>query len=302
LQKISLSEVVSAEATQQAKRWRSPTFTPPASDLKLSTFMVLVNRLSSLQAGKQKAVPTSSEDQPETQLSGDQALHLFTRLPAFHSYACCQQHGAGVDGAGQGSGSASDTGHERPVKPQPGTPEITVCVLKAHVFRDPKLMAAVLKHVRAEGLDVVGLRLVYLSGKTFPNYNPGTGSRLALAESPEPSGVVALAIRGTNAVQRWMDAVGPEDPQLARRTDPQSLRAVHGINREKNLVCFSRPRYARKDLVWWFGGRILPDTITGGTPTNSIAGKLRYWKESPEQPPISISLFFFSFEFCFVVV
>ena len=50
-----------------------------------------------------------------------------------------------------------------------------------------------------------------------------------------------------------------------------SLRALHGVSRADNLVCSSRPRYAHKDLVWWFGGRILPETITGGSPTNSVS-------------------------------
>jgi len=45
-----------------------------------------------------------------------------------------------------------------------------------------------------------------------------------------------MALRGFKAIHRWADAIGPEDPVLARCTDPYSLRAILGISREKNLV------------------------------------------------------------------
>ena len=37
-----------------------------------------------------------------------------------------------------------------------------------------------------------------------------------------------LAIRGTHAQSLWIDAVGPSDPVLARKTDPESLTAKFG--------------------------------------------------------------------------
>ena len=40
--------------------------------------------------------------------------------------------------------------------------------------------------------------------------------------------ILALAIRGTFARSLWIEAVGPSDPVLARRTDPGSLIAQFG--------------------------------------------------------------------------
>ncbi len=40
--------------------------------------------------------------------------------------------------------------------------------------------------------------------------------------------ILALCLRGTFARSLWLDAVGPSDPALARRTDPNSLCALYG--------------------------------------------------------------------------
>ena len=42
------------------------------------------------------------------------------------------------------------------------------------------------------------------------------------------------------AAPRWLAAVGPEDPLLARQTDPRSLRALLGTDREDNVCTVSR--------------------------------------------------------------
>ena len=47
-------------------------------------------------------------------------------------------------------------------------------------------------------------------------------------ESTISGPILALAIRGTFARSLWIEAVGPSDPVLARRTDPGSLIAQFG--------------------------------------------------------------------------
>lgn len=82
------------------------------------------------------------------------------------------------------------------------------------------------------------------------------------------SPLLALAIRGPNSLSRWLDAVGPKDTWLARRTDPTSLRAVYG-SEEKEDYLFYCPRNtsrANTELARWFGGRVPPgDTLNIGS-------------------------------------
>ncbi|XP_057657752.1 nucleoside diphosphate kinase 7 [Diorhabda carinulata] len=40
--------------------------------------------------------------------------------------------------------------------------------------------------------------------------------------------IVALELVGENAVQRWQDLMGPDNPVEARKTSPNSLRAIYG--------------------------------------------------------------------------
>ena len=51
--------------------------------------------------------------------------------------------------------------------------------------------------------------------------------------------------------------LGPEDPALARKTDPQSLRALYGTSKEHNLA-YPLPHSVDrlyKETAFWFGGR-----------------------------------------------
>lgn len=51
--------------------------------------------------------------------------------------------------------------------------------------------------------------------------------------------------------------LGPEDPALARKTDPASLRAVYGTSKESNLAYHVPHSVDRllKETTFWFGGR-----------------------------------------------
>jgi hypothetical protein len=69
---------------------------------------------------------------------------------------------------------------------------------------------------------------------------------------------LAVALRGPDAAGVWAEAVGPEDPAVARQTDPDSLRAALGVDRARNLVAVSRTaERGRRDAEAWFG----PDAL-----------------------------------------
>lgn len=65
--------------------------------------------------------------------------------------------------------------------------------------------------------------------------------------------VVAVEIRGENAIQRWLDLVGPEDPPHARDCEPSSIRARFGTNCIQNAVHASTtPENAERELDFCF--------------------------------------------------
>ena len=70
--------------------------------------------------------------------------------------------------------------------------------------------------------------------------------------------ILGLALRGTLARTLWLDAVGPVDPSLARRTDPHSLCALYGGDSRDEclLFCPRNPARISTELARWFGGRV----------------------------------------------
>ena len=46
--------------------------------------------------------------------------------------------------------------------------------------------------------------------------------------------IVALELVGDDAIKRWKENVGPTDPVEARRTAPNSLRAIYGLEKALN--------------------------------------------------------------------
>lgn len=140
-----------------------------------------------------------------------------------------------------------------------GAVETTVSVMK----REPGSMQRshlhrVLSRVDDEGLDLVGLRMFY----------PTTMQSATIADAatwaplPQTASLV-LAVRGVGAVARWQKAVGPDDPLVARKTDPRSLRATLGADRDDNLLTCARPgaSWSKHELPLYFGGRV-PTVLT----------------------------------------
>ena len=70
--------------------------------------------------------------------------------------------------------------------------------------------------------------------------------------------VLALALRGPQAISQWQDEVGPVDAKLAQRTDPNSLRALysHGTKEDHLFWCPRNVHSAGTELARYFGGRV----------------------------------------------
>ena len=146
----------------------------------------------------------------------------------------------------------------------------TMSLIYKKIFLDPQALMGILNRVLQEGLDLAGVRLLYptpelLGVKTVDNSKKESDIDLLNNIGP----VLAIAIRGTFARTIWLDAVGPSDPALARRTDPNSLCAQFGGSSRDECLFFTprNPTRIHTELCTWFGGRVPPGgVIDVGTP------------------------------------
>ena len=147
--------------------------------------------------------------------------------------------------------------------------DTTVTTLDHASLSNPHLVYTVLSRVFSSGFDLAGLRLLFMrtNGDSKQPLSPFDSTPLS------PPGVVvpilALALRGPNAMSVWADVVGPEDSTLARVTDPTSLSAVFGFSSAREgggsglVRAVVRNAYQMSTaLAKWFGGRACLKTAT----------------------------------------
>ena len=146
----------------------------------------------------------------------------------------------------------------------------TISLIYKKIYQDPASVMGIFNRVLQLGLDLSGIRLVYPSTEQMSASQTENQAVLSEIELLNNVGaVLALCIRGTSARSLWLDAVGPSDPVLARRTDPNSLCALYGgDSREECLLfCPRTPARVHQEIVRWFGGRVPPgNVIDVGTP------------------------------------
>ncbi|CAJ1450466.1 unnamed protein product [Effrenium voratum] len=142
-----------------------------------------------------------------------------------------------------------------------GKPELDVEVLEETIcvaFQklEPEILEVVLQELAAQGLQVVGLRLLRPASSAASARSAGSvvgisvGLRAALAAEK----VLLLALRAPHALQLWRAMLGPSDPALARQTDPESLNARFGGQSRAEALALA-PSGKAADVVWAFGGR-----------------------------------------------
>lgn len=116
-------------------------------------------------------------------------------------------------------------------------------------------LSAVISDAYEEGISVVGMRMI------FPDDKSAQSAPSAALRSSVRGGqpLMLLALRGPHALSVWRSMLGPADPLLARRTDPESLNArFGGLNRNESLAAVPPSSLSRAqcDVAWAFGGRL----------------------------------------------
>ncbi|XP_052805856.1 dynein axonemal assembly factor 8-like isoform X2 [Mya arenaria] len=146
----------------------------------------------------------------------------------------------------------------------------TLSLIYKKIYQDPSSVMGIFNRVLQLGFDLSAIRLVYPSPEQMNVPKADNASVMPEIDILNNVGaVLALCIRGTSARSVWLDAVGPSDPVLARRTDPNSLCALYGGDSREECLLFCPRTAARvhQEIVRWFGGRVPPgNVIDVGTP------------------------------------
>jgi nucleoside-diphosphate kinase len=132
------------------------------------------------------------------------------------------------------------------------TRERTLAIIKPNAV-ERNLAGAILKLIQEGGLQVLALRMLRLTpdqARAFyevhrerPFYGP-------LVEFMTSGPVVAVALEGEHAIQRYRELMGATDPAKAA---PGTIRALYGENVQRNAVHGSdAPATAAQELAFFF--------------------------------------------------
>ena len=145
--------------------------------------------------------------------------------------------------------------------------ETTVCVVPLSPPFLGELVLVVVQEVYRVGLDLAGVRLLYDQSAASLLEGNGTETGGGRGGSDDTAPILALALRGPDALHTWMDVIGPKDVALARITDPESISARFGGTGSRTPLpeCVRTPYAVPLAAALCFGGR-------GCTRTGSVLG------------------------------
>ena len=95
-------------------------------------------------------------------------------------------------------------------------------------------LAYLLKKSAKEGLDICGLRMVYMDAKQHDEYYKLFHEKIVLNTWEKP--VLAIVLRGIDASRKVEGIMGHFNPETARLTDQKSLRACFGRDISENCA------------------------------------------------------------------
>lgn len=92
-------------------------------------------------------------------------------------------------------------------------------------------LGEIISRIEANQLQITRLRMAQLTRKeALEFYKSKTGDQFLsfIIEHIVSGRIIAMELVGDDAIQRWKKLVGPTDPMEARKTDPETLRAIYG--------------------------------------------------------------------------
>ena len=118
------------------------------------------------------------------------------------------------------------------------------------------IFQAVLQRIREQNLVIVrGKRCTVSEKMTDELYGEHQGRFFhgRLVDWIQSGPVIALELRGVDAVAKWRALLGPTRPVAALDSAPTSLRALYGLSDTRNAAHGSDAQAAERELRIFFG-------------------------------------------------
>jgi len=134
--------------------------------------------------------------------------------------------------------------------------ETTFTMIKPDAAKHEIVIQGIALRFLKEGFTIMEYRKIRLSPKIATELYSIHKEKVWFSELLEyvTSGVaVIFAIRKENAIQDLRNLVGPTDPNEARKTDPDTLRALYGSSKQANAIhCSDSYENACRELEIFF--------------------------------------------------
>ncbi|NPA33072.1 MAG: nucleoside-diphosphate kinase [Aquificae bacterium] len=135
--------------------------------------------------------------------------------------------------------------------------ERTLIIIKPDAMEKGAL-GKILDRFIEEGFKVVALKMFRFTPQKAGEFYHVHRERPFFGELVEfmSSGpVVAAVLEGEDAIRRVRQIIGPTDSEEARKTAPNSIRALFGTDKGKNAIHASdSPESAREEICFIFSG------------------------------------------------
>ncbi|KAJ3311050.1 thioredoxin domain-containing protein 6 [Boothiomyces sp. JEL0838] len=125
--------------------------------------------------------------------------------------------------------------NELSTKGSPGVQK-TLCIIKPDAMNHRE---DIIERIICRGLLISKREEMHLNNQQVEDlyhHIKDTEAFPPVLEQMTKSSVLALVLKGDNAVNIWKELAGPEDPELAKQTLPLSIRAMFGQNAISNAV------------------------------------------------------------------
>lgn len=120
-------------------------------------------------------------------------------------------------------------------------------------------MGGIIDMIHQEGFHICEAKMVRLSSELAAKFyaeHQGKPFFSYLMEFVTSGPVVAMELKGANAIDKWRTLLGPTDSATARNEAPLSIRAKFGTDNTKNAAHGSdSSKSAEREIDFFFGGR-----------------------------------------------
>jgi len=134
------------------------------------------------------------------------------------------------------------------------TDSLTLCLIKPHSILEGKI-GKIVAHIQENGFTIAGLRMHRLSiadAELFFEAYKGVWEDYSAHIKHFTSGPL-IAIAVATDVNSFRDFAGPFDPEIARKLQPSSLRAIFGRDLAQNAVyCTDLPNDGLREVSFHF--------------------------------------------------